>query len=907
MNRRRATAWVLMWLLPVSLILGAQWVGAAPCAPGLQEGPLQIHPDNPRYLTDGVSMAADGSCAPIVLTGGHSWNIFQDYLPGDGFSTNNYLDGIVAEGHNFTRGWMFEDDYYENPPWKKVGGGLFDVFQVEQDYVDNVVDKVGRANDRGLYVSVMLFQGWSTKEIGSKRDPAPWPVHPLNIDNNINGIDGDVDNDDEGEEVHTLHPDTRVWEDAQKPVVHAVIDALAAAGYDNYLWEISNETKFPSWDWQYQAIQEIKDYEDLMGYDRHLVWMSCASGEAPPGADTNEFMFDPANPADLVAPCRVNGSYDSGDADPPAVAGEPGTRAAIFDSDHTRPTRAKDSFVWRTLTRGFHPIFMDLTFDLEWWDHPDPPAEPDWDPDDPEWDQIRAALGIAQEVVALVDLHRMAPQGKTATSPSDSGFSLYTAVDPTAAQTTPDGEQFLIYSPNDDDATEVCNLDDGVPYLMQKFHRWDGSSTTPTEVFATNGCLDITTADKDIVVLLRQEEPSEPPVALFKTDPPAVGGELYVPVGTTVTFMDDGSFDPDGGTLSFVWDLDGDGQFDDGTGSSVSFLYDTAGSFTTNLEVTDDEGDTATATPIVVHVGEPPVIDEEPVPQAIAAEDDATFTVAASGGAPLSYQWRKDGADLSDGGGVSGATTPTLTLTAVDTADAGLYSCRVSNPFGEVTSSEAELFVLVGDVLVEDSFVPVVPGEPLDGRVPDLGNVVWSATSTLVVSAAEEVTLGSHAKGTGSVPYDPDLLGRPTIAEADLDPADSKWVALGFSISPTGTLSLDGELFLLLGPDSQGQPAYRLRVPDPSGSGFINLASGQIPDFQSGKLNRVFLRYDPTTTFTTARINDTQVFAGNVETLSGVVPDASHIAIEIRGGTFGEARIDNFKVRLSQLFGGPPG
>ena len=53
------------------------------------------------------------------------------------------------------------------------------------------------------------------------------------------------------------------------------------------------------------------------------------------------------------------------------------------------------------------------------------------------------------------------------------------------------------------------------------------------------------------------------------------------------------------------------------------------------------------------------------------------FTVAASGTAPLAYQWQKlngtTWTNLANGSGVSGATTATLTLTAVDAADAGQY------------------------------------------------------------------------------------------------------------------------------------------------------------------------------------------------------------------------------------------
>ncbi|MQY78130.1 MAG: hypothetical protein GH151_02900, partial [Bacteroidetes bacterium] len=52
-----------------------------------------------------------------------------------------------------------------------------------------------------------------------------------------------------------------------------------------------------------------------------------------------------------------------------------------------------------------------------------------------------------------------------------------------------------------------------------------------------------------------------------------------------------------------------------------------------------------------------------------------TFVVAASGQGVLTYQWQKDGIDLSDGGDISGATNNTLTISNVDAADEGDYVC----------------------------------------------------------------------------------------------------------------------------------------------------------------------------------------------------------------------------------------
>ena len=93
----------------------------------------------------------------------------------------------------------------------------------------------------------------------------------------------------------------------------------------------------------------------------------------------------------------------------------------------------------------------------------------------------------------------------------------------------------------------------------------------------------------------------------------------------------------------------------------------------------------------------PPVIGQQPIPSLVAAAEDAEFSIALTSGAtPLTYQWRKDGEELADSDGISGANTPTLTIAGVNTGDQGFYDCVVSNPQGTRTSSQALLAVQGG-------------------------------------------------------------------------------------------------------------------------------------------------------------------------------------------------------------------
>ena len=110
-----------------------------------------------------------------------------------------------------------------------------------------------------------------------------------------------------------------------------------------------------------------------------------------------------------------------------------------------------------------------------------------------------------------------------------------------------------------------------------------------------------------------------------------------------------------------------------------------------------------------------PAITQQPSRQTIGAGEAATFTVSATGAAPLSYQWRKGGADLVDGGAISGATTQALTIDSVQAADAGVYDVLVSNGCGLALSDAVELIVIVpcpADIVSGETFAP-----PPDGSV----------------------------------------------------------------------------------------------------------------------------------------------------------------------------------------------
>ena len=89
-----------------------------------------------------------------------------------------------------------------------------------------------------------------------------------------------------------------------------------------------------------------------------------------------------------------------------------------------------------------------------------------------------------------------------------------------------------------------------------------------------------------------------------------------------------------------------------------------------------------------------PVITVEPQSQTNNAGATVMFFVSATGLSPMSYQWQKNGTNITDGGNVSGADTEALTITSISDSDAASYSVVVSNSIGIVTSANATLTVI---------------------------------------------------------------------------------------------------------------------------------------------------------------------------------------------------------------------
>lgn len=459
-------------------------------------GPLVVSKANPRYFTATRADVADQKA--VYLTGSHIWNNFQDGMgPGAGcaetpepFDFDAYLTFLKERGHNFIRLWRWEQfksqaaggDFHlcmAPQPWLRTGPGTardggpkFDLSVFDPVYFDRLRERVIAAGNAGIYVAVMLFNGWAIH-----LSPAPDNVegHPFYAANNINGIGITSILD---YQVLPLAPAVGA---VQEAYIRKVMDTVH--DLPNVLYEVANESSGggsvdqefagmlglgepPDWGdstaWQYWVIEVLKRYEQQRGYDRHPVGMTMQF----PVADqtrVNAPLFE--GPADWISPGYDDDIFANGGhpmapdsppsrwfADPPAADGR---KVIITDTDHFAPGHGDALWVWKSFLRGHHPILMD--FGLIEGVHPAHPS-----PAYESFEPARYAMGDTRRYAERIDLIAMKPRGEL----SSTGYALANA-----------GKEYLILDAREKpDGPFTVTLETGV-YAVE----WHSVVTRQTE------------------------------------------------------------------------------------------------------------------------------------------------------------------------------------------------------------------------------------------------------------------------------------------------------------------------------------------------------------------------------------------------------------------------------------------
>jgi YD repeat-containing protein len=188
-----------------------------------------------------------------------------------------------------------------------------------------------------------------------------------------------------------------------------------------------------------------------------------------------------------------------------------------------------------------------------------------------------------------------------------------------------------------------------------------------------------------------------------------------------------------GGTavLTYQWYLNGTaiGGATTASYSISSSQAANAGSYT--VKVTNSAG-SVTSNAATLTVISPPTITTQPAGQSVNAGDSVTFTVAAGGTAPLTYQWYLNGT------AIGGAISSSYTLVYAQSSNAGGYTVAVTNSAGSVTSNAATLTVNTGGATGAATYT-YDPAGRLIQAVDAAGNIVAytydSAGNRLSVSA----------------------------------------------------------------------------------------------------------------------------------------------------------------------------
>jgi YD repeat-containing protein len=294
--------------------------------------------------------------------------------------------------------------------------------------------------------------------------------------------------------------------------------------------------------------------------------------------------------------------------------------------------------------------------------------------------RVTDSSGNKSSTVRTIAVTNRAPVSSFTASPSSANKGQLVTLD-ASASTDPDGTIAKYEWDLDGNGTYETNT--GTTPSASRSYGTAGIVEVRLRITDDKGATSISTQKVTITLL--------PPSASFTATPSAA------PTGTSVQFDAAASTDPDGKIAKYEWDLDGNGTYETATGATAttSRSYATPGTFEVKLRVTDDDGQTATASRTVTAQNRAPAASFTATPSPANTRQAVALNGAGStdpDGTVAKYEWDLDGNGTYET--VTGATaTSSKTFTATGTATLGL---RVTDNNGATATTTRSLTVNSG-------------------------------------------------------------------------------------------------------------------------------------------------------------------------------------------------------------------
>jgi hypothetical protein len=326
------------------------------------------------------------------------------------------------------------------------------------------------------------------------------------------------------------------------------------------------------------------------------------------------------------------------------------------------------------------------------------------------------------------------------------------------------------------------------------------ASTTSTS-FTLIGATTTNAGNYDVVVSNPYGSATSTVAQLTVLQPPLITSQptnQNVAVSGSVTFQVAASGTA---TLNYQWWFNGTNAVGtNGNTLNLSAVQTSqAGGYT--VVVTNSAG-SVTSTVATLTVGVPPAITQQPASLKVGQGQNASFNVASSGSAPVSYQWRFNGTTIT------GATSSSYSVLGATVSNGGAYDAIASNSYGSITSAVAQLTVLVPPTITNQPTNQTVPaGSTVNFQVAASGtaalsyqwwfngtNAVGSDTNVLTLSNVLSAQAGAYsvvaANGIGSATSSVAMLTvllPPTITTQPTNQTVMVGANVSFYASATGT------------------------------------------------------------------------------------------------------------------------